>query len=173
VITEPFGVVTRGDDYLHHSTNFEDILNSKKEIVIAVHVRRGDLSPLDRQRYLPDGYYREVSQYVIRRLKASGTPYRIIYYVDFPKLDKFGSQKSDEFSWDFALHEESFQVSIEEDAPALISMSRAEILIGSRSSYSFVAGLLSQACVFFPEWWVQNPSDWITIKLNELNYPQL
>lgn len=172
-ITEPFKVVTEGNQYAHSNLRLDHLVKQNHPLSIGVHVRRGDLNPTDKTRYLPDTYYVEVLNYVLNVLKEKPTPYKIEYFVDLPKGDNFFVSENKEISWNFIPEGIEYTVNIQSDADALRSLSSNDIIIGSKSSFSFVAGLLSDAAMIQPEWWINNPDDWNTVKLSELNLPLL
>lgn len=172
-ITEPFHVVKSGDDYLFDSISLSDLKMCKQPIKIGIHVRRGDLSEADFDRYLPDEYYVKVLRNLTSFLSENGIRYTIEYYVDFPKANNYYQSRSCQFSWGFVDSTETYSINIEDDALALKSLATSDVIIGSKSSYSFVAGLLSKALVIQPRWWIENPSAWITVELDNLNCPIL
>jgi hypothetical protein len=124
-------------------------------------------------RYLPDSYYISVLRNLTNALKHWGLTYSIVYYVDFPHADNYFEENHTTFSWGFLTSEDPYTINIEGDARALRSLSLSDVIIGSKSSYSFVAGLLSKALVIQPQWWIDNPSNWITVKLDTFNLPIL
>lgn len=173
IVTEPFDVIKHGDDYVHNSKSWTTLQGKSIPLKIGVHVRRGDLSSTDVTRYLPDEYYKEVLNFVITLLKSKSIAYELIYYVDFPRKNNNFEDLIDPSFWNFALINEPFTVNIEADSQALKSLSSSDLIIGSKSSYSFVAGLISKAWVILPKWWIENPSDWITVELNDSRFPIL
>lgn len=172
VVTEPFNLIESGDDYIRSSKSIDELQKLKNEVTIGVHVRRGDLKATDGSRYLPDVYYVKTLKFVTDLLRVKSIGYSIIYYVDLPRNNNLFESERQSFSWGFATLEHSYTVNIESDSQALKSLSLSDVIIGSKSSYSFVAGLLSSALVIQPQWWIDNPSDWITINPDEFD-PQL
>jgi hypothetical protein len=172
-ITEPFKVVTEGNQYIHSNLKLGEVVKLQRSVSIGVHVRRGDLNETDRTRYLPDAFYVEVLNFVLTFLNLKNIAYSIEYFVDLPKGGNFFVSENKKFSWNFIPLGMEYTVNIESDAGALRSLSAKDIIIGSKSSFSFVAGLLSSAVMIQPEWWINNPDDWETIKLSDSNLPLL
>jgi hypothetical protein len=100
-ITEPFKVITEGNQYAHSNLQLNQVVQQKQQVSIGVHVRRGDLLTTDRTRYLPDAYYVGVLSYLLTLLNNNNIFYSIEYFVDLPKGDNFFVNKNMGISWDF------------------------------------------------------------------------
>ena len=172
-ITEPFKIVKDGNQYIRRNLQLNEIIENRHTVSIGVHVRRGDLQETDQNRYLPDAYYVEVLNAVLNDLNENRVSKEVEYFVDLPKGDNYFASDNRKISWNFIPQGVDYTVNIQSDAGALRSLSSKDIIIGSKSSFSFVAGLLSNAAMIQPEWWIDNPDDWKTIKLSEKNLPLL
>lgn len=124
---------------------------------VAVHIRRGDLLP-GRQfadlahRMLPDSWYLQVLQAVGA---ASGRHLRIVVLsegVDGSYRSELGAN----FSWGQALQHLDCEVveKIDQDfIDSFHEMVQAEVLIGSKSGMTHLAGLLSDGIKLVPRMW--------------------
>ena len=137
-----------------------------REVSVGVHIRRGDISAGNRQRYISNESVRQTLNLVMAHLDARGTAYRIRIYsqgclADFTDLVPLGAE--------FLL-----------DADALRTMQElieADILLMDMGFFSFYAGVISDGLrlfhprefsrsgeVFLPTWeWMRQPmeEDWI------------
>jgi hypothetical protein len=142
-------------------------------------------------RHMPTNWYRRVCEAAVKTL-ADGREVRIRLHTDGTKaggsldinamplddgtknlwieqgfLDRNGNlmQNSEELSHPFQ-HLGTVEV-IQELRPdlALNSMIEADLLVGAKSSFSFIAGLARKnRPVIFSKFWHRNPSNWITLQ---------
>jgi hypothetical protein len=173
MITNPFHLVVNASAYDSIQSISSSILIQKDPIKIGLHVRRGDLIGLKEDRILPDAYFKRVLKQVINELQGNGKKYSVVVYTEIPKpgnrFHNFGYSK---ISWEFIDESiENLSVCILEDAESLKHLSNSDIVIGSKSSFSFVAGLLCKGKVIMPSWWIENPIHWITI--SEAKYEEI
>jgi hypothetical protein len=145
---------------------------------LAIHVRRGDLFAVDPDRMLPNSYYVKTAQTIARILEGLSIPYRCELYTEV------ANKAFDVTSTHHGIHQRiSHSVTLDprlnrlEDfdaipqlriiangdaIEALNGMATADILIMSRSSFSYVAAILNRrgVIIYHPFWHSPLPS-WI------------
>lgn len=141
----------------------EDLIFDKEETNIAVHIRRGDITAGQStgeqtltKRWLDRDYYKKVLDYIVNNIKPEKPLHIYIFsqgnedYSDFEKYGKVTSCL---------------------DMPAMesfIHMVRADILVTSKSSFSYKPALLADGIRICPDgFWHGYPEDskWIVMKL--------
>jgi hypothetical protein len=148
-------------------------------IRVALHVRRGDLLVLDSDRLLPNSYYIRVATKIAAELASLNLRYVIELYSEIatkpfqvtPQSPGIAERILDSVvmhpdmnqieEFDQLPHLEKF---INHDAvDTLERLGTADVLVISRSSFSFLAGMLNRrAVVFSPKFWHAAPRAWIT-----------
>lgn len=132
----------------------------KKEnaLKVAVHIRRGDLLP-GRQfddlskRMLPDAWYLSVVDAIISA--AAGRPVTI-YIVSEGRDGVYCSDKGTPMVWSSVLHADRCDVVELIDRPFVESfrvLVGADILVGSKSGMTHLAGLLGEQLKIVPRMW--------------------
>jgi len=144
-------------------------------IEISVHVRRGELLLVESQRMLTDNYYIGAIENITKILKALKLPFRISIHSEAtngpitisPKhLRSLNGEKTFDFNADqFKKYQEFENTELrinENPLAALINMATADILIGSRSSFSYVSACagLNQLSIF-PHFWHAAMPNWL------------
>lgn len=124
---------------------------------IAVHIRRGDLLP-GRQfsdlssRMLPDAWYLEILNAIIRNTQKDIA----IHIFSEGKDGKYHSESGAPFSWKSYFENLSHEVyeHIDSDFKSTFHhLLNADILIGSKSGMSHLAGMLSKQTKIMPKMW--------------------
>jgi hypothetical protein len=121
---------------------------------VAVHVRRGDVSrSTNRQRYVSTEHVFETIRRVSSEVIGNGLRPKITLY----------SQGS---PGDFADITESLPVDLQLDRDPLWTMERlieAEVLVTAKSSFSYVAALLSEGAIYYQPFWHKPMSGWTVL----------
>ncbi|MFZ4116685.1 MAG: hypothetical protein ACOYK6_08220 [Chthoniobacterales bacterium] len=147
---------------------------------IAIHVRRGELFAVDAHRMLPNCYYVSVAQNVIAVLHKLGIPFICELYTELPSdscvvtpshhgIDhriQHPVTLNKEMS-----HLEDFEViphlkkQINQDPiETLCAIATADLLIISRSSFSYLAGILNKrGLVIYHPFWHNAPPIWLNV----------
>lgn len=124
---------------------------------IAVHIRRGDLLP-GRQfsdlssRMLPDAWYLEILNTALRNTQKNVA----IHIFSEGKDGKYHSENGDPFSWKAHFQNTSHDVQehIDSDFKSTFHhLLHADLLIGSKSGMSHLAGMLSKQTKIMPKMW--------------------
>ena len=148
------------------------------EIVVGMHVRRGELFAVESYRMLPNSYYIAVATQLVSLLTRAGKKFRIDLYTEAPETTfdlryeshGLGNRNTEpvtmskdqlrlrEFDVIPAIN---FRVN-EHQLSTLYNLANCDILIGSRSSYSYVAGIAGNVrCALFPQFWHALLPHWI------------
>lgn len=149
-----------------------------RPIHVAVHVRRGELFVVDSERMLPNSYYVECINALASLFQKYSLPYEIHLHtevltkptlitpshhgicerVNTPKLVTPQDSHMEDFEGipNLVLHIN------EHPMEALKALATADILVASRSSFSYVAGIIKQGgVVFFHPFWHSLAPGWI------------
>jgi hypothetical protein len=147
---------------------------------VAIHVRRGELLVLDSDRMLPNSYYISVAQAIADVLESLGIEYQLEVCTEVPTtdlvigpahegiFDRIGTPailtpdmcRLDEFS---VLRHLTLHLN-ERAIDCLHRLATADILVMSRSSFSYVGGILNRrGIVMYHPFWHRAPSSWITV----------
>jgi len=128
-----------------------------KKINIAVHIRRGDLLP-GRQfsdlssRMLPDAWYLEVLNTILNN--ASGSV--AIHIYSEGKAGQYHSETGAPFSWKEHFQNSGHEVHEHIDSDFMGTfhhLLHADLLIGSKSGMSHLAGMLGDQVKLMPQMW--------------------
>lgn len=124
---------------------------------IAVHIRRGDLLP-GRQfsdlssRMLPDDWYLEILNTVLRNTQKKIA----IHIFSEGRNGIYHSENGGPFSWKTYFQNTAHEVHEHIDSDFMSSfhhLSHADLLIGSKSGMSHLAGILNQQTKIMPKMW--------------------
>jgi hypothetical protein len=147
-------------------------------IVIGIHVRRGELFAVDSHRMLPNSYYITIALELSRLLTDLGMSYRFDVYTEAPEATFEVHPRSHGINyrireavticgeqlrlWEFdVIPLLNLRVN-EHQVSTLYNLANCDILIGSRSSFSYVAGIAGNVrCVLFPRFWHALPPYWV------------
>lgn len=126
---------------------------------IAIHIRRGDVSPThNANRYTPDAEILATLDAIRPALPSQTTA----------EVHVYSQGREEDFA---AFTQAGCTLHLEEDAlDNLSAMARADILVIAKSSFSYVAGLLSQGLVIYEPFWHKASPNWIKMSdLTQLN----
>ncbi len=159
---------------------FAPSVREGRDVRVAIHVRRGELFVLDSERMLPNGYYINVALNVAHVLDALGIDYRMELHTEVPNKE-------------FIVQPNHHGISHRISAPAIVGpelcrldefsvlpnlvlcinetaieclrkLATADILVMSRSSFSYVSAILNRnGIVLYHPFWHHAPSLWITV----------
>jgi hypothetical protein len=121
---------------------------------IAVHVRRGDITPCHQLlRYLPNSHYMTLIE---RYLPEDGRPAEVTIYSESDHLDKNrGFPAVENFD---VFREAGYIVKLDTDLPELWkALTTADVLIMSRSYFSFVPAIVNPNTIVMTEWFGFDP----------------
>ena len=128
-----------------------------QKVNVAVHIRRGDLLP-GRQfsdlssRMLPDAWYQEVLNAIPSNLSKTIA----IHIFSEGKDGKYFSENGTFFSWETYFQDARHEIIEHIDSSFIETfhhLLNADILIGSKSGMSHLAGMLSKATKIMPKMW--------------------
>jgi len=120
------------------------------KVNIAVHVRRGDVSRGDVQRYTDTLFYKNLLSGVASILNDAGIEASIHLYSQGELSDFFDLEEVD---INYHLNECVFTT--------FYNLTEADILIMSKSSFSYSAALLSKSIKIYQPFWHKPLDDWI------------
>lgn len=134
--------------------------NYNTDFVITLHLRRGDVDPVKYpDRYLDNNYYKNILNKVLvqlKQLKHWDTNNIVINVCSesrsFEPLDEFEEIYSD---YNIKLHLDTSLESVFHD------MIHADVLILSKSSFSFVPAFYNKRCVIYHPFWHKKLHDWL------------
>lgn len=137
------------DELRSHSAK----MPSNKNMRVAVHLRRGDVSPSQHaDRYTADDKILDL----IDLLQSS-----LQHLSPQPEFHLYSQGSAEAFE---AYAQRGFQMHLDDDAlNDLLAMSQADILVIAKSSFSYVAGLLTQGLVIYEPFWHAAPAHWISM----------
>jgi hypothetical protein len=127
------------------------------KINIAIHIRRGDLLP-GRQfsdlssRMLPDSWYLEILNTILNNLPSSGA----VHIFSEGKNGQYHSEAGEPFSWKEYFKNTPHQIyeHIDSDFMGTFhNLLHADILVGSKSGMSHLAGMLGDQVKLMPRMW--------------------
>ncbi len=147
-------------------------------IVIGIHVRRGELFAVDSHRMLPNAYYIAIALKLSRLLADLGMAYRFDVYTEAPEATFEVHPRSHGINhrikdpvtvsgeqlrlWEFDIIPFLNLRVNEHQVSTLYNLANCDILIGSRSSFSYVAGIAGNVrCALFPRFWHALPPYWV------------
>jgi len=130
-------------------------------ITIAVHIRRGDVTPNNAYLFLNNSEHIEKLNNLIAILNPLKIPYNINIYSegaeeDFSDLRKFGS---------LHVNEDAFE--------SFYNMVEADILLTTRSSFSYTAALLSKGIILYEPFWHMKLHNWLTYSKDQFSEEEL
>jgi hypothetical protein len=179
----PFGIADAFPDCYRVCKEVSPFKASPREtrpLRVVVHVRRGELFVVATDRMLPNDYYITAALEVAQVLEALRLDYQLELWTEVPRNDLVVAP--DQHGMAGRLAEpavispamsrlEDFDVlpylvrRINGEAlDSLRAFATADILVMSRSSFSYVGAILNQTgIVLYPKFWHAAPSWWITV----------
>jgi hypothetical protein len=185
-VTLPYGIADRFPDCYEvckEVSPFASVPRRGRPLRVAIHVRQGDLLVVDSHRMLPHGYFVAVAQRVAAALDAVGVDYRMELHTELPTREftvtpghlgivgdisapvvlRPEMSSLDEFS---VLPNLGLFVN-ERAIDCLRKLATADILVMSRSSFSYLAAILNRnGVVLYHPFWHSGPSSWIPVGPN-------
>ena len=156
-ISYPYNLTDKFPDlynYIFEYSFFDNPFRSCiDEIIIGVHIRRGDVvKPENKNRYLSDDYYLTIIDKIIER-NLQNQKFKIYIY----------SEKGHNYNFDKFKYLSNVEIKLDyDDIETLKELSYSNILIMSKSSYSYVAGLLNKnGMIVYCPFWHNKKSNWI------------
>ena len=150
-------------------------------IIVAVHIRRGELLVVDAERMLPNSYYIEIMNELSKLFQEANIPFEFHIHTEVitkttvvtPShhgiLDRIqtnitlvpGCEKLDEFQ---SIPNIQYHIN-EYPVKTLQDLTNSDILLASRSSFSYVAAMLKKkGIVLFHPFWHTLSDNWIPTK---------
>jgi len=146
---------------------------------VAVHVRRGEIMANAPSRLLSDEYYLNVIHRVRTTLQELSIPYELEIHSELPtrpfsvNLKDLGKTDDETFDFDqnylrhFERLEQCQLIVNQHPLSAFLNLATADILIGSRSSFSYTAGIAGRNLSnIMPRFWHGLLPDWIDTDSN-------
>ena len=175
----PYGIADRFPDCYEVCKEISPFASSVREgrpLRVAIHVRRGELFVIDSQRMLPNVYYINVAQHTrsashrLPNRTSHGGAQQGIYCSAGSSWYLQSNQRPhscqpemcrlDEFS----LLPNLVRCIKEKAIDCLRELITADVLVMSRSSFSYVRGILNRnGIVLYHPFWHRAPSSWMTV----------
>lgn len=176
-------VIDDGNISLFKETIFLPWIETKLHtpIIIAVHVRRGELFVVDSDRMLPNSYYVDNINGLVHILNYHAIPFQVHIHTECVTKETVitpehhgilnRTQKnitlspSDIHLEDFdAIPNVVYRIN-ENPIETLKELTNSDIILASRSSFSYVASMLKKkGCVLFHPFWHKLSADWIEVR---------
>jgi hypothetical protein len=147
---------------------------------VAIHVRRGELFVVDSDRMLPNAYYIDVAQQVAHVLGALHIEYELQLCTEAPtkalvvQPDHHGILHR--IRTPVAISPDMYRLDEFDVLPNLVrfingraidclrTLATADVLVMSKSSFSYVGGILNRrGIVLYHPFWHRPPSSWMTV----------
>jgi len=186
-ITLPYGITDAHPDCYEccrEVSPFSQLPPNREKLRVAVHVRRGEMMVVAANRILSNDYYIQTSLRVSRLLDELGLPHSFEIHTEIPskevelKPGENGIETSikvpqrispaDSRIEEFAVIPNATVLANAEAMDCLSLLSTADVLITSRSSFSYLGGLLGRknsAILYSPFWhpalpgWISTAAD--------------
>lgn len=151
-----------------------------RRLRVALHVRRGEQSVISSPRLLPNSYFIDLGQKVARTLDGLGVDYTFELHTEVPQAE-FTVQPGDHGIRnrieapvtvtpamsrleDFGVLPNLVHCINERTVDCLRSLATADVLVMSRSSFSYVAAILNRGGIaMYHPFWHQPLSSWFTV----------
>jgi hypothetical protein len=179
----PYGIADRFPDCYEVCKQISPFVSSVGEgraVRVALHVRRGELFVLDSDRMLPNGYYINVAQNVAHVLDALRLDYQIELHTEVPNKEFIVQPNHHGISHRISapitvsplmcrLDEFSVLPNLvlclnEPTIECLRKLATADIVVMSRSSFSYLAAILNKnGIILYHPFWHHALSSWITV----------
>lgn len=127
--------------------------NSYKKITIGLHIRRGDVNSMNHpDRYTTDEFLIKKLSVIVSVLKKNN--------IDF-QISIFSEGKRNDFG---VFNKFNPVLCINEDAlDTMHLMINQDILIMAKSSFSYIAAIISEGIIFYEPFWHSSLKDWINL----------
>jgi len=182
-VTLPYGIADRFPDcydVCKEISPFASVPRRGRPLRVAIHVRQGDLMVVESHRMLPHGYSVAVAQHVAGALDAVEVEYQMELHTEIPTREFAVTPGhvgiGDHISAPVVVNPEmsslqefsvlpSLKLFVNERAiDCLRKLATADVLVMSRSSFSYVAAVLNRnGVVLYHPFWHSGPSSWIPV----------
>jgi hypothetical protein len=178
----PYGISDRWPDCHEVCTAvspFASPVLDGRPLRIALHVRRGELLAIDDGRMLPNRYYVNVARAVAGALDRRRIAYRIELWTEVPAGEfvvRPDDRNFNQLRAPVVVNAEMSSLEDFDELPNLVhcingrtidclrGLATADVLVMSRSSFSYVGGVLNRRCVvLYHPFWHGAPSAWIAV----------
>jgi hypothetical protein len=179
----PFGIADRFPDCYEvckEISPFEAPPRRGRPLRVALHLRRGELLAVAPDRMLPNGYYVNVAQNLAQMLEARGIDYQIELHTEMSATEFIlspGYPGIPDQIQPTVITPEMSRLDDFRELPNLIycindtaidclrKLATADVLVMSRSSFSYVAAILNKAgIILYYPFWHFAPSSWLTVE---------
>lgn len=179
----PYGITDHFPDCYEVCKAISPFVSSVRDgraLRVAIHVRRGELLVLDSDRLLSNVFYINVAQNIARVLEALKIEYQIELHTEVPRKEFIVQRDhhgiSNRISAPAVINPEMCRIEEFNALPNLVhcinekaidclgKLATADILVMSRSSFSYVGGILNRkGIIFYHPFWHPPLSSWMTI----------
>jgi len=179
----PYGIADRYPDCYEackEISPFPSSVPGGRALRVAVHVRRGELFLVESDRMLPNSYYICIAQQIVEVLEALALDYHIELHTEVPTKAFFVQPGHhgiyDRIDAPVLLTPEMCRLEEFDVLPHLIPyvnggaidclrrLATADILVMSKSSFSYLGGILNRnVVVLYHPFWHGAPSSWMTV----------
>jgi hypothetical protein len=160
---------------------FESSVDEDRVLRVALHVRRGEIFANAADRLLPNSFYVNAAHAVADVLEGLGREFQIELWTELPTKEFAIRPDDDIFNQlesPVMLNADMSAIEDFDELPNLVpringsaidclrGLATADVLLMSRSSFSYVSGLLNKNCVaMLHPFWHRAPSSWIEVGL--------
>jgi hypothetical protein len=179
----PYEITDRNPEIYRYLRDVSPFHSARSEVFrIAIHVRRGDEFAVDSQRMLPNSYYVSATMKIVAALRQLDIPFVCELYTEVasrpfvvtsqthgiaapikkpvtidPKMNRLE---------DFDVLPHLHKYINTDPIDTLRGMATADVLIISRSSFSYLAALFNKGTVIYFPFWHKPLNDWLTSDIN-------
>jgi hypothetical protein len=182
-LATPYGIADRFPDCYRVCKSISPFAAAPRDgrpLRIALHVRRGDLLAIESHRMLPNAYYVAVARSLTHLLDALAIDYRIELHTELPvapfTVQPTHRHVSGRVNAPLEIRPEMSRLEDFDELPHLVrcindtaaeclrKLATADILVMSRSSLSYLGGILNKTgAVLYHPFWHAPLSSWITV----------
>jgi hypothetical protein len=166
----PYAITDRIPDIYKHANNiYQHILPKNSTFTIGIHVRRGELYVVDSDRMLPNSFYIQTAQKIIKECEKHNIDYIIELYTEVPEKDIIVtnehvgvngripktttiSKDSDKIQ-EFDILPNLNKYINEKMLDTFDRMINCDVLIGSRSSMTACASYIKNGITVYHKFW--------------------
>ena len=182
-LATPYGIADRfpdGYSVCKQLSPFSAPDRGGRPLRIALHVRRGEQVVIESDRMLPNRYFVGVARRVVEALETLGLKYEIELWTEVPASDfivgRYHHGINGRLTEPFAARAEMYGLEEFNALPNLVhrlngraidcleGLATADVLVMSRSSFSYVAAILNRnGIVMYHPFWHSGMSSWIEV----------
>jgi hypothetical protein len=179
----PYGIADRFPDCYEVCKDISPFASSVREggvFRVALHVRRGEQLALDSDRMLPNAYYISVAKNVAQVLESLKIDYEIELFTEVPQKELVVQPDHhgifNRIPGPRVIGPEMLQLNEFDELPNLVpcpngkaivcleKLATADVLVMSRSSFSYVAAILNRSgVVLYHPFWHSPLSSWMSV----------